>query len=57
MDQVTQVPQAPQITYDELCRQKGEAVTQMEILQGRLQMINQQLQTVMNKPRGTTTTA
>lgn len=37
-----------QINYDELCRQKGECVTQMEILQGKLQMINTQLQQYLN---------
>ena len=43
------VPQAPQITIEELYRVKGEAVTQMEILQGKLQVVNQQIQAYLNQ--------
>lgn len=39
-----------QITIEEVYRQKGEIVTQMEILQARLQMVNQQLQSFLNQP-------
>ena len=50
MTQPTQpVPQSPVITVEELYRQKGEIVTQLEIAQGRLQIINQQLQQFFNQ--------
>ena len=46
----TPVPQNAQvITIEELYRQKGEIVTQLEICQGRLQIINQQLQQILNQ--------
>ena len=43
----------PQIvTLDELYRRKGEIVTQLEILQGQLQQLNQQISNVLNsQPR------
>ena len=44
----TPVPQNA-ITVEELYRQKGELVTQLEICQARLQMINQQLQGYLNQ--------
>lgn len=41
---------APQtVTIDDLFRQKGEIVTQLEIAQGRLQMVNQQIQGYYNQ--------
>ena len=50
---MTQVPSAVQnqvmITFDELYRQKGEVMTQLEICQAKIQMINQQLQQLLNQ--------
>lgn len=39
------------ITVEELYRQKGELVTQLEIVQQRLQIINQQLNQVFSQQR------
>lgn len=38
-----------QITIEELYRQKGECVTQLEIIQSKLQIINQQIQGYLNQ--------
>ena len=44
------VPTSPQVvTIEELYRQKGEIVTQLEICQSKLQMINGQLQQIFNQ--------
>lgn len=50
MPDPTNVPAAqPQIiTIDELYRRKGEIVTQLELAQGQLQLINQQLQQILS---------
>ena len=37
------------VTLQELYTVKGELVTQLEIVQGRLQMINQQIQAALNQ--------
>lgn len=39
------------VTLNEIYRQKGEILTQMEILQSRLQMVNQQIQAYLNQPQ------
>lgn len=51
MVETTQVPQQqPQVvTIEELFRQKGELVTQLEIAQSKLQMINAQIQQIFNQ--------
>ena len=36
------------ITMEDLYRQKGEVVTQLEIAQAKLQMINSQIQQIFN---------
>ena len=40
-------PQRQVITLDELFRQKGELVTQLEIGQNKMQVINQQIQQIL----------
>lgn len=45
------------INLDDLYRQKGELVTQLEVAQGRLQIINQQIQAVFNQGASTPGTA
>lgn len=41
--------QLPIVDITTLFAQKGEIVTQLEILQGKLQLINQQLQQILNQ--------
>lgn len=39
------------ITWEELCRQKGELVTQIEIAQGKLQQVNLQMSEILGRPK------
>lgn len=42
--------QGPQpITIDDLFKAKGELVTQMEVAQSKLQMVNAQIQQILNQ--------
>jgi hypothetical protein len=46
----TPIPQNVQVVdINQLFAQKGEIVTQLEILQGKLQIINQQLSQILNQ--------
>jgi hypothetical protein len=47
---VANVPQA-NISVDELYRQYGEASVQFKLAQGKLMMLEQQIQQVLNQPK------
>lgn len=47
---VPQAPQLPQMSMDELYRQYGEATIQFKLAQGKVMLIEQQIQQALNNP-------